>query len=59
VAWIALLSLIPLSQAVLIGSVNIITVALAGRLFFGERLYGLRVVAIALIATGVALAGVA
>jgi drug/metabolite transporter (DMT)-like permease len=57
VVWLALLSLIPLSQAVLIGSINIAVVALAGRLFFGERLDALRVGGMALIAVGVALAG--
>jgi len=57
VLWLALLSLIPLSQAILIGSVNIVTVAVAGRLVFGERLHGMRVAGIALIAAGVAMAG--
>ena len=55
--WFALLSLIPLSQAVLIGSINIVVVMLAGRLLFRERLDGLRVTGISLIAVGVALAG--
>lgn len=57
VLWLALLSLIPLSQAILIGSVNIVTVAIAGRVVFGERLHRMRVAGIALIAIGVALAG--
>jgi drug/metabolite transporter (DMT)-like permease len=55
--WFALLSLIPLSQAVLIGSINIVVVMLAGRLFFRERLDRLRVAGMSLIAVGVALAG--
>jgi drug/metabolite transporter (DMT)-like permease len=55
--WFALLSLIPLSQAVLIGSINIVIVMLAGRLFFHERLDRLRVTGMSLIAVGVALAG--
>jgi drug/metabolite transporter (DMT)-like permease len=55
--WLALLSLIPLSQAVLIGSINIVAVALAGRLFFHERLDLMRVAGITLITIGVALAG--
>jgi drug/metabolite transporter (DMT)-like permease len=58
VAWLALLSLIPLSQAILIGSINIVVVALAGRLFFRETLDVTRWAAIALITAGVALAGV-
>lgn len=56
-AWFALLSLIPLSQAMLIGAINIVVVMLAGRLFFRERLDGLRIAAMWLIAIGVALAG--
>jgi drug/metabolite transporter (DMT)-like permease len=55
--WFALLSLIPLSQAVLIGSINIVVVMLAGRLLFQERLDRLRVAGMSLIAIGVALAG--
>lgn len=55
--WLALLSLIPLSQAVLIGSINIVVVMIAGRLFFHERLDGLRLAGMSLIAVGVALAG--
>ena len=57
VLWLALVSLIPLSQAILIASVNIITVAIAGRLIFGEKLHRSRVTGIALIAIGVALVG--
>jgi len=55
--WFALLSLIPLSQAVLIGSINIVVLMIAGRLLFRERLDGLRVGGMLLIAAGVALAG--
>jgi drug/metabolite transporter (DMT)-like permease len=55
--WFALLSLIPLSQAVLIGSINIVVVMLAGRLLFRETLDGLRLAGMTLIAIGVALAG--
>ena len=57
VLWLALLSLIPLSQAILIGSINIVAVAVAGRIVFGERLHPMRAAGIALIAAGVALAG--
>ncbi len=55
--WFALLSLIPLSLAMLIGSINIVVVMLAGRLLFQERLDRLRVVGMWLIAIGVGLAG--
>ncbi len=56
-AWFSLLSLIPLSLAMLIGSINIVVVMLAGRLLFRERLDRLRVAGMWLIAIGVALAG--
>src|SRR5258706_8320402 len=55
--WFALLSLIPLSQAVLIGSINIVVVMLAGRLLFRERLDRLRVAGMSPIAGGVARPG--
>jgi drug/metabolite transporter (DMT)-like permease len=57
IVWLALVSLIPLSQAILIGSINIVVVALAGRVIFRERLDAARISGIALIAIGVALAG--
>lgn len=56
-AWFALLSLIPLSQAMLIASINIVAVIIGGRLFFGDRLGVPRVAGMLLIAIGVALAG--
>jgi drug/metabolite transporter (DMT)-like permease len=57
VVWLALLSVLPLSLAMLIGSINIVLVMLAGRLFFRERLDPMRLAGMALIALGVALAG--
>ena len=57
VVWFALLSLIPLSLAVLIASINIVAVMLAGRIFLGEPLSRHRVIGMSLIAIGVALAG--
>lgn len=56
-AWFALLSLIPLSLAMLIGSINIVVVVLAGWLLFQERLDRMRVTGMSLITIGVALAG--
>lgn len=55
--WFALLSLIPLSQAMLIGSINIVVVMLAGRALFRERLDAMRIAGMTLISIGVALAG--
>lgn len=58
-AWLAFLSLVPLSEGVLLGSINIVAVMIAGRLIFGERLTPLRVCGIVLVAGGVAMVGVA
>lgn len=55
--WFALLSLIPLSLAMLIGSINIVVVMLAGRILFQERLDAMRLTGMSLITLGVALAG--
>ncbi|MDB5376716.1 MAG: hypothetical protein JWR00_1162 [Rubritepida sp.] len=57
VAWLAFLSFVPLSQGVLLGSVNILTIMIAGRLLFGEVLSNLRLLGIALVALGVAIVG--
>ena len=56
-AWLSLLSLVPLSYAVLIGSINIVAVTVAGRILFNERLDRMRVAGISLITLGVAMAG--
>lgn len=55
--WLALLSLVPLSLAMLIGSINIVVVMLAGKLLFHERLDRMRVAGMWFISLGVALAG--
>lgn len=55
--WIAFLSLVPLSDGVLLGSINIVAIMLAGRWLFGEKLTGLRVVGIGLVSLGVAIVG--
>jgi drug/metabolite transporter (DMT)-like permease len=55
--WLAFLSLVPLSEGVLLGSINIVAIMLAGRLLFGERLSRLRLSGILLISAGVALVG--
>lgn len=57
--WIAFLSLIPLSEGVLLGSINIVAIMLAGRLLFGEKLTRPRVVGILLVTLGVAVVGLA
>lgn len=55
--WLALLSLVPLSLAMLIGSINVVAVMLAGKALFGERLDRMRVAGMWFITIGVALAG--
>jgi drug/metabolite transporter (DMT)-like permease len=57
--WLAFLSLVPLSEGVLLGCINIAAVMIAGRLFFAEKLTGLRISGILLITAGVALIGLA
>ncbi len=55
--WLAFLSLVPLSLAVLVGSVNILTVMIGGRIFFGEALTPRRLGAALLIAAGMIFVG--
>jgi len=55
--WLAFLTLVPLSEGVLLGSVNIIVIMILGRLFFHESLTPLRLIGIGLVALGVAIVG--
>jgi drug/metabolite transporter (DMT)-like permease len=55
--WIAFLSLVPLSEGVLLGSINIVAIMVAGRFLFGEKLTRLRVAGIVLVSLGVAIVG--
>jgi drug/metabolite transporter (DMT)-like permease len=55
--WLAFLQRVPLGQGVMAGSITIVGVMLGGRIWFGERLTRPRVIAICLIAIGVALVG--
>lgn len=57
VVWLAFLSLVPLSRGVLLASINIVTLTLAGRVLFGESLSRWRLLGITLIATGVTIVG--
>lgn len=56
-AWIAFLSLVPLSEGVLLGSINIVAIMLAGRWLFGEAITRLRLAGILLVSLGVAIVG--
>ena len=55
--WLAFLSYVPLSQGVLVGSVNIIGVMIGGRILFREKMTRARLAGIGVVALGVALAG--
>jgi drug/metabolite transporter (DMT)-like permease len=55
--WLAFLSLVPLSLAVLVGSIDTLAVLIGGRIFFGEALTLRRTFSTILIAMGVALVG--
>ena len=55
--WLAFLSLVPLSTGVLLGTVNIVAIMIAGRFAFHEAFTPLRVTGMLLISTGVLLVG--
>lgn len=57
VVWLAFLSLVPLSEGVLVGSFNIVVLMLVGRWLFVEHLTPLRLTGIGLVALGVGLVG--
>ena len=55
--WLAFLSLVPLSTGVLLGSINIVVIMVAGRVLFNEPLSPMRVLGILLVSAGVAVVG--
>lgn len=55
--WMAFLTLVPLSEGILLGSINIIVIMVLGRLFFNEKLTPMRVLGISFVAIGVAVVG--
>lgn len=57
VLWLAFLSLVPLSVAVMLGSFNIVVIMIAGRLWFKEALTKWRLIGIMLIALGTVVVG--
>ena len=57
VLWLAFLSLVPLSLAVIVGAADIVAVMLGGRLCFDETITPRRATAAALIVVGVVLVG--
>lgn len=57
VIWLAFLSLVPLSEGVMLGSINIAVILIAGRLFFNEKLTRNRLLGVIFISIGVAIVG--
>jgi len=57
VAWVAFLSLVPLGRGLLMSSIDLVLILLAGRWLFDERLTRMRVFGITLVAIGVILVG--
>jgi drug/metabolite transporter (DMT)-like permease len=57
VIWLAFLSMVPLSMAILVGSLAVFCVMIGGRVFFGEKITRRRLMAVSLVALGVALVG--
>lgn len=57
VAWLAFLSLVPLSDGIMLGSINIVIIMVAGRLFFNEKLSRNRLIGVILISIGVTVVG--
>lgn len=55
--WLAFLSLVPLSDGVLLGSINIVAIMILGRVLFREKLVPMRVAGIVLVSIGVAIVG--
>lgn len=55
--WLAFLSLVPLGKGVLLGSIDIVAIMLAGRVLFRERLTRMRVTGVVLVSLGVAIVG--
>jgi len=56
--WLSFLTLVPLSNGVLLGSFNIVVILIASRLCFKERITPYKLAGIALVTLGVLLVGV-
>ncbi|MEB5476958.1 EamA family transporter [Acinetobacter sp. ESL0695] len=57
IVWLAFLSLVPLSDGVMLGCINIVVIMIAGRLFFKEKITKYRLMGVLLITAGVAVIG--
>ena len=57
VVWLAFLSVLSLSQGVLLGAINMVSIVVAGRFIFQERLDAMRLLGMGLITVGVIFVG--
>ena len=55
--WLAFLSVLSLSQGVLLGAINMVSIVIAGKLIFKERLDAMRLIGMMLITVGVIFVG--
>lgn len=55
--WLGFLTLVPLSQGILLGSINIIVIMVAGRILFKELLTRYRIIGMLFITAGVIFVG--
>lgn len=58
IVWLAFLSFVPLSDGVMLGSINIVIIMIAGRLFFHEKITKNRLIGVILITLGVMVVGI-
>ncbi len=58
ILWLAFLSVVPLSEGVILGSINIVTLMIGGHFLFGERLTPWRIAGMTFVAFGVSLVGI-
>ena len=57
ITWLVFLALVPLSDGVMLGSINIVVILIAGRLFFNEKITRNRLIGVILITLGVTVVG--
>ncbi len=55
--WLAFLSLVPLAEGILLGTVNVVLLMFAGRLVFQEKLTRWRIAGMVLVSAGIVLVG--
>jgi drug/metabolite transporter (DMT)-like permease len=58
IVWLAFVSVLSLSQGVLLGAINMVSIVIAGRIIFKEKLDRMRLLGMGLITLGVILVGI-